>query len=220
MSAEPLPAAARRADRSTDLSAGAALGLLLGLLVGLSASPVVSAVVTGLVALLAGLFGLSEKISPNLTQGAARRLTAFGLAAVLATPLSIWMRSAEWLTPSAERQRQQLAEIGITDVNEQRDMLRYLRYGLLPPGAVGAGKDNDSARQAQALRQGVLYAAPADLCASLRRAVADGAPSEDILTLLRAGNDATRHAATALASVAPAQLQAAASAAPIYLCPR
>ena len=122
------------ASSRLDVAAGASLGALLGLLVGLSGSPIVSSVVTGLVALLAGLFGFSDKISPNPTIAATRRIVAFGLAALIATPAAVYIRTHDWLAPSVAAQRVKLLEIGIQDKKDQDVMLRFLYLGVLPPG--------------------------------------------------------------------------------------
>lgn len=218
---KPLPARIspdRPAASLVDWCAGGALGMLLGLLVGLSASPVVAGVVTGLVALLAGVFGLSDKLSDGLGRRGAHRLAAFGVIAALAAPLGIYLRSAELLSPTVAQQRQQLVEIGITDPAEQKDTLRFLRFGLLPAGVAAVGKDGEGARQSMAARQGVLYAASADWCAALRRLVTESAPASDLLTLLRTGPETARQAVNAVKAMPGAEQSHTARAALLYLC--
>jgi hypothetical protein len=167
----------RMPDTPLNLAAGVSLGLLLGLLIGLSASPVVSIVITALVALLAGFFGLSPnaKLRPNVIS--AQRLTAFALSAAVATPMAIWVRTHDVLAPSTEEHKQKLREIGYLDGQPaQREMLRYLRYGLLPAGAAAS---NDRTRATVT----VLYA---DLSATFCDALARTTTADDLLVLLKA----------------------------------
>lgn len=146
-----------------DWAGGGSLGVLLGLLIGLSASPVVNTVISALVALLAGLFGFSEKISLAVSAGPARRLIAFSLCAALVVPAGVYVRTHDVLAPSLERQKADLALIGYQEGTPQHaEMLRYLRYGLLPSGTAEAEKAN--------WRQPVLYAdLPDGFCAELTR---------------------------------------------------
>lgn len=208
---------ANPAASAIDWAAGAALGLLLGLLVGLSAAPVVSAVVTGLVALLAAMFGLSDKLPLGLSQIGARRLTAFALSAAAALLLGLQLRTA-WLAPDVAELKRQLAEVGITDPAEQKQMLRFLRFGLLPAGTQAAGKEGEAARLAVAATLPLLYSEAAGFCGPLRRLVAEGAPAADLLLQLDTGGDAARRAARAVAALPEAERLAALRAAPLYLC--
>ena len=217
---DPTAAAQAPAPSAIDWAAGAALGLLLGLLVGLSASPVVSAVVTGLVALLAAMFGLSDKLPAGgfgLSRAGAHRLTAFALAAAVAVLLGLQLRT-RWLAPDVTELRRQLTEIGITDPAEQKQMLRFLRFGLLPAGTQAAGKDGEAAKLAMAVALPLLYAESARFCGSLRQQVAQGAAASDLLLSLDAGGDATRRLAATLAKLPAAEQATALHAAPHYLC--
>lgn len=117
-----------------DWIAGAAVGALLALLVGMTITPVVSIVVTGLVALLAGLFSLSGSVAPPMPRNAIRRLTGFGIAAILVLPMALLMRSHDLFGRSLDSQRRELAELGITGENEQSKLLLFLRFGLIPHG--------------------------------------------------------------------------------------
>ncbi|HEV7821235.1 MAG TPA: hypothetical protein VGO84_08635, partial [Burkholderiales bacterium] len=126
--------AVKPARRGEDFAGGAALGLFLGTLMGLSATPVVTLVVTALVALLAGVFGLADKLSPTMAAGAARRLIAFGIVATIAMPTAIWVRTHEVLSPSIEQQRQNLQAMGVTDPKEQKEMMQFLRFGITAAG--------------------------------------------------------------------------------------
>jgi hypothetical protein len=211
------PVAPASAPSAIDWAAGAALGLLLGLLVGLSATPVVSAVVTGLVALLAAIFGLSDKLPLGLSRAGAHRLTAFALAAAAALVLGLQLRSS-WLAPDVAELRSQLEEIGITEPAEQKQMLRFLRFGLLPAGTQAVGKDGEAARLAVASTLPLLYNDTPQFCAELRDRVRAGAVPADLLLQLRRGSDAARQAGLAIAA-RPAEEQAALlAAAPHYLC--
>lgn len=201
-----------------DWAAGASLGLLLGLLVGLSASPVVSSVIAALVALLAGLFGLSEKLPIGLSTRGAHRLTVFALAATAAVLLGLALRTQGLLMPSVAEQRRQLADIGITELKEQNQMLRFLRYGLLPAGTQAAGKDGEAAKLAVAAGLPVLYAEAADFCGSLRRLISQGSAPADMLLQLRTGGEAAQHAARSIQGLPEAERTAAVKAAPYYLC--
>ena len=217
----PPPAAGLRSRHPpsprVDLAAGAALGLLLGTLVGLSATPIVSTVVTALVALLAGLFGLSDKLSWAMQSGGARRLVAFGLAATLATPAAILVRTYEWLSPSIDQQRQELRRIGVVDSLEQKDLLLFLHFGIQPAGRSLSVKDGASGTQT---RQGVLYAAPAEFCNEITRLRVQGAPPADYLALFGSGRDELRRIGEAIAALSPDRQKAVLEAAPVYLCSR
>lgn len=214
---DPTPAAPLPAPSAIDWAAGAALGLLLGLLVGLSASPVVSAVVTGLVALLAAMFGLSDKLPLGLSRTGAHRLTAFALAAAIAVLLGMQLRT-KWMAPDVDELRRQLDEVGITDPAEQKQMLRFLRFGLLPAGTQAAGKDGEAAKLAVAAALPLLYAEPAAFCGPLRRLVGENAAPGDFLLHLQSGGDAARRAARVIEALPAAERAAALRAAPLYLC--
>jgi hypothetical protein len=153
------------------------LGTLLGVLIGLSASHVVSVAVTALVALLGGLFGLSEKVPVNFTVSGARRLTSFALAAAVFTPLATVARTHDWLLPSVPEQRRVLREIGYADNNPaQVEILRFLRFGLIPTNAVESKTRGIGGA-------GVLYA---DVSSALCDALARTATVEDLVVFLRA----------------------------------
>ncbi len=211
------PATPAPAPSAIDWAAGAALGLLLGLLTGLSASPVVSAVVTGLVALLAAMFGLSDKLPLGLSRAGAHRLTAFALAAAIAVLLGLQLRT-RWLAPDVAELRRQLAEVEITDPAEQKQMLRFLRFGLLPAGTQAAGKDGEAAKLAVAAALPLLYAEPATFCGPLRRLVAENAAPADLLLQLKAGGDAAQRAGRAIQALPEGERASALRAAPLYLC--
>lgn len=197
--------------KAIDWAAGAALGLLLGLLVGLSASPVVSSVVVGLVALLAGVFGLSDKLPLGLGEAGAHRLTAFALTASLAVLAGLTLRSHSLLAPDVTELRRQIAEIGVTDPTEQRQLLRFLRFGLAPDGVKPAG---DAAKALQP----VLYSEGTSFCARLRGQVRAGAGPADLLAVLATGSEAARRLADDLAALPEPERLGAARAAPHYLC--
>jgi hypothetical protein len=200
-----------------DWLAGGALGLLLGVLVGLSASPVVGSVVAGLVALLAAVAGLSDKLPLGLQGPGAHRMAAFGLVATVAVLASLQLRS-RWLAPDVAELRRQLVEIEITDPAEQKQMLRFLRFGLLPAGTQAAGKDGEAARLAMAAGLPLLYSEPASFCAPLRKQLRDGAAPADVLLFLDTGGPDARRAAAAIAALPGAEQAGALRAAPVYLC--
>ncbi len=217
----PPPAKSVVRDRRAGLVdglAGGALGLLLGLVIGLSASPVVNALVAGLVALLAGVFGLSEKLPNPMSRSAAYRLAAFGLAAALACPLGIYLRTSQLLGPSVASQRAALAEIGIHDLAQQNDMLRFIRFGLLPAGAAGAGKGGEVAQQVLLSRQPVLFASSPDFCAALRRMIAGGAGAAEVIAFMGTGDDNARAVAQGLKKLTAEEQSAAARVSPLFLC--
>lgn len=208
-------AAARESGEAVDWAGGAALGLLLGLLIGLSVTPVVSIVVTALVGLLAGLFGLGEKSALGISAAGARRLAAFGFAAVIATPVAVSLRTHDVLAPSLEAQRQVLREIGFADGSvEQKEMLRYLRFGILPEGTTAAG--GAAGGTAAPERRGVLYSrAAVTLCGRLQMSGA----TADLLTLLGNSDDTKLRAMADRIRALPAERQASAlDYARIFLC--
>jgi hypothetical protein len=190
-----------------DVAAGSSLGVLLGLLTGLSGSPVVSIVITALVALLAGMFGLIEKVNVKGTSAGSRRLTAFALTAALSTPLAIWMRTHDVLAPSIDEQKRTLRQIGYADGRpEQVEMLRYLRYGLLPAGVV---------QSKERLASSVLYA---ELSPTLCDALARTRTADDLLVLLKA-EPSLRGVASTIASMPRDKRDAAPEWAKVLLCP-
>jgi hypothetical protein len=204
----------RSATLLSDVGAAGVLGLLLGVLIGLSGSPVVSVIVTGLVTLLAGLFGFSDKLSPNLTASIARRIVAFGLAAVITTPVAIYVRTHELLAPSVKSQRDALSEIGIKDSKEQAEMLRFLRFGILPSGTSALPKDSPSAAIVNS-RQGVLFAQSPTFCSALLQL---SSSPNDILALLDAGSKELKDIAAILRRLPDEQRTPALAASRIYLC--
>ncbi|WP_119421061.1 hypothetical protein [Desertibaculum subflavum] len=206
-------ATARDTGEAVDWAGGVALGLLLGLLIGLSVTPVVSIVVTALVGLLAGLFGLGEKSALGISAAGARRLAAFGFAAVIATPIAIWLRTHDVLAPSLADQRATLREIGYADGSpEQKEMLRFLRYGIAPAGSTVTA---EASRGATA-RGGVLYAGnPAALCGRLMQA---GATPDLLLQLDNAGDAKLRDMATRIRALPPEKQTPALDFARIFLC--
>ncbi|MGV3571440.1 MAG: hypothetical protein ACO1PB_12640 [Ramlibacter sp.] len=201
-----------------DWLAGGSLGLLVGLLTGLSVSPVASIVVGAVAALLGGVFGLAEKASPRLGSAGGHRLTAFALATVVALVAGILLRTHHVLSPSPQRLRAQLADIGIQDTKEQNEMLRFLRFGLLPTGVTPAGKEGKAAEQAFHGQQGVLYAEGTSFCASLRTAVRRGDGAADVSALLDTGGPAAKRAAVAIRALPATEQAGALRAAPAYLC--
>jgi hypothetical protein len=201
------------ARRSEDFAGGAALGLFLGTLMGLTATPVVTMVVTALVALLAGVFGLADKLSPTMAAGAARRLIAFGIAATVAMPTAIWVRTHDVLSPSIEQQKQNLQAMGITDPKEQKEMMQFLRFGISPAGSPVAGKEAVQLMQA---KQGILYAMPSGFCDSLFRL--KGRAVGDYVTLFGNSPEDIKKIGRTIESL-PANKQIATfEAASVYLC--
>jgi hypothetical protein len=213
---QPAPAtpSPQFASARVDIFAGAALGALLGLLMGFSTSPVASTVVTGLVALLAGLFGLSEKLAQTFSTGAARRLAAFGFAAVLVIPAAVWVRAHEILGPSVEEQKQLLVAMGIGDAAEQKNMLLYMRFGFLPSGTTAPAKDAPPIAGGNPF----LYADSTNFCDRLTGLKAARAPMADFENLYATWGDHLAKIGKALSAL-PAEKKAAAfEAAPLYLC--
>jgi len=200
-----------------DVAAGGSIGLLLGMLVGLSATPIVQTVVSALVALLAGIFGLSDKLSSTMGSGASRRLIGFSIAAVIALPVAILMRTHDVLAPSIERQRQSLRMIGIPDGAEQDRMLGFLRFGLPVGDKTPTTKESEKLSLA---RQGVLYTTPAGWCDELERLRLQGAPAADFLTLFATGSDNVRKLGKIVSALPPDRQKTALDAAPIYFCTR
>ena len=204
-------ATGRGSDATIDWIGGAALGLLLGILIGLSVAPVVYIVITALVGLLAGLFGLGDKPMLGIASSGARRLAAFGLAAVIATPIAVWVRTNDILGPSLESQRTTLRAIGIADgTAEQKSVLLALRFGLDGTGKPAGG---EAARRAGT---GVLYAGvPAGLCAKLQMS---GATADLLANLDAADEPRFRTIATRIRAMKPDAQAAALDYARLFLC--
>jgi hypothetical protein len=199
---------ARNDAIALDLFGAGSLGILLGILIGMSASPTVSIVITALVALLAGLFGLSEKSTFAISPDGARRLGAFAIAATLASLLGVWMRTHETLSPSLDQQRATLRELGLADKSkEQIEMLKFLRYGLVPAGSAVSKEPKPWI--------GVFYndAAPS-LCADLNRAES----ADDIITVLKAAGAKSQSLASEIAKIPPDRRNDAANVVRMTLC--
>lgn len=201
-----------------DWLAGASLGLLVGLLVGLSTSPVAAIVVGSLAALLGGVFGLAEKLPSGLVGSGARRLSAFALACVVALLGGVVMRTHHVLSPSAAQLRSQLVEIDITDPVEQKQMLRFLRFGLLPPGDQVTSKAGSSADLNFARGQGVLYRESTNFCADLRKMIRTESGPEDLLIHLGTGSVSVQKTVPAIRVLSPVEQINALRAAPLFLC--
>lgn len=202
-----------------DWLSGASLGLLVGLMVGLSVSPVAATVVGALSALIGGVFGLTEKLPAGLSSTGARRLTAFALATALALVIGILARTHQVLSPSTRQLRDRLSDIGISDPNEQRPMLIFLRFGLVPSGMQTIGKDGEISGRVIGGLHGFLYAENASFCTSLRTMIQNGSGHEDILSYLRSSEvKTTQNTAKAIAALPPPEQANALRAAPLYLC--
>jgi hypothetical protein len=195
--------------KAHDLLGGASLGLFLGILIGLSTTAVVSIVITALVALLAAFFGLSDKSRLSTSSSGARRLIAFGVSATIFTLVGIWLRTHETLAPSVDEQKQVLRSIGYADKSkEQTEMLRYLRYGLLPAGAT-VGKQSQASF-------GVLYSNVAPgTCADLLRT----ASFDDFVKILSDGDEQLKRVAGKLRELAPEKRSVGLETAKLTLCP-
>lgn len=191
-----------------DWLGGAAIGILLGLMIGLSATPVVSMVISGLVALLGGLFGLSESSPFKPSLASARRLIGFALAAAILTPVGMHVRTHNSFAPSLADQKADLATIGYADgSDEQREMLLYLRYGLLPKQATEAEKAS--------VQQSVLYSdLPAGLCGEISRL----SSAEDLIVVLSQSKAPLPKMAEALRALPAADRASAVAHARVFLC--
>jgi hypothetical protein len=196
----------------SDSAVGASLGVLLGILVGLSASPIVAGVASGLVALLAGLFGLTDKTGRTLTRGGARRIVAFAMAAAIAALIGVIARTHDWLAPSVKWQRDSMAEIGIADAKEQNELLRFVRFGILPKGMAVAPKDS-AAAESVAAHLPFLYAGSAEFCSAFLQLTS----VDDRLNLMKQTPD-TQAMATIISNMPAEQRDAALTAGKIYLC--
>jgi hypothetical protein len=169
-----------------NIAAAIILGALIGALVGLSNSPVVTTVVATLVGLLAGIFGLSDKSNLALSETGARRLSAFAMGVLMLLPIAIIIRTHDMLGPSVERQKMLLTEIGILDNAERKDVLKYLRFGLLPSGSAPPAKDGYNPLMGT---RGVLYNIPATDCDRLTRLLDN---TDDVVAALRSGSTEMR----------------------------
>lgn len=107
-----------------DCAAGSAFGLLLGLLIGLSMSAVVASVVSALVVVMAGFFGLSEKITNTPPLNIARRLGSFSLVASIAVLAAIWMRTHGTLSPPMTEQLAMMDAISGATPELKREILQ------------------------------------------------------------------------------------------------
>lgn len=198
-----------------DVAAAAVLGIFLGLLVGFSGSPVVSSVVTALVALLAGLFGLSEKLSPGLSSSTARRIVSFGLAATIATPIAIYARTHELLAPSVTQEKAMLAELGISGGKDQTEMLRFLHFGILPTGVTAVPKESPAGAVVTSVH-GILFSAPASFCTSFLQL--STASQSDVLGLFDQQSAELRNIAGIIRGLPNDQRQQALDSGRLYLC--
>jgi hypothetical protein len=159
-----------------DLIGGGSLGALLGLLIGLSATPVITGVIAGFVALFGGVFGVSDKLLGPSAAG-MRRLTAFSLAAILVTPLSIWMRTHNTLGVSLDEHLRTLTTLGITDNAERLAWMKLVHFGI--------ASENQKIVERPAVI-GALYGFKEDssLCRALRAQDAREGNTRDYATIL------------------------------------
>jgi hypothetical protein len=198
---------------ASDITAGAAIGVFLGLLIGLSGSPIVSGVATGLVALLAGIFGVSEKLAVNFSYAAKCRLIAFAVSAIISVLAAMYVRTHDLLAPSISSQKAVLGEMGITDKKDQTEMLRFIKYGILPVGTVAPAKDSSADAFAHQ-RLTVLHAQSAQFCRSLLIALSGS--QEDFLKFLDE-ND-LKETAAILRRLPEPERKPAIAASRVYLC--
>lgn len=207
-----------RTTPSQDYAAGAALGALLGLLIGLSTSPVVSIVITGLVALLGAAFGLAEGKGAGLSRATARRLAAFGLAAVLVTPTAVWVRTHQYLSPSIEDHLAMLQKMEVTEKRTRNDLLLYLHFGIPMPRADGAAPAPPPANIGPT--SSGLYAMQAGFCERLIGLKMTGQDSAEYRRLFAGGDESVKKLGFDLAKLPEPQQRAAFESAPIFLCMR
>jgi hypothetical protein len=197
-----------------DIFAGGAIGILLGLLIGLSGSPIVSTVAAGLLTLLAGLFGFSANLPGALSVASARRLIAFCLAATILIPAAVSVRTHDLLGPSIRSQKAMLVEIGIRDDREQTEMLRFLRFGILPPQSTSPPKDSTAAIAASQRASG-LFSQPASFCSSLL--LVRNSP-KDMLALFDQQSSDLKDIANSIRTLSDERRLQVLSAAPTFLC--
>jgi hypothetical protein len=159
--------------------------------------------------LLAAFFGLSDKSRLSTSSAGARRLIAFGISAAVFTLIGVWLRTHETLAPSVEDQKQVLRALGYDDkTKEQTEMLRYLRYGLVPSGVTLAKQPQPTV--------GVLYSTIApSTCDDLQRTRIP----DDFIRILSEGDDRLKRTADKLRSLAPENRSDAVNIAKLILCP-
>jgi len=196
-----------------DWCTGAALGILLGMLIGMTISPVVSIVVAALVALFSGLFSLSEKVGFSFSEAGSRRLTAFSIAAAVTLPAAVAVRAHELLGRSVASQRSELAAMNIINPAEQREMLTFLRFGLVPKGYVL----DPNPRSHPLPATGVLYSDQVTFCSEFFN-LESGAPLSDRLAVLDAGGVQGNRIAALVRKTIPADQLAVAKILPQYVC--
>jgi hypothetical protein len=86
---------------SLEIAAGATLGLFVGSLLGLSLGPgTTSTFLGGFVAMLTAFFGLASATGSLQFQVPAKRIIGFCLAALVATPIAVSVRTHNLLAPS------------------------------------------------------------------------------------------------------------------------
>ena len=194
----PPPAPPAAAHLLLDVLAGAALGALLGLLVGLSASPVVGSRGGGADGPAGGaLWPVREAAA-----GPGRRWRTahggFGFAATLVLLAGLHLRSHHWLSPDVAELKRQIAEVGVTDPAEQRQ-LPAPALCLLPDGVKA------TAEAGKASGPGATAAMPPRrrACAELRRLQAEHASAGDLLIHLGTGSEAARRAAAGIQAHRP-----------------
>jgi len=207
----------RANSSSSEILGAAALGLLMGVLVGLSSAPVVATVVTALVALLAGLFGLSDRL-PSLSASAAHRLMAFAFVAAIATPTFVWVRAGDYLAPSIQRQREMLEAMGVTDKKDQVELLKFLRLGIRPSGDERVLKEGQVTAPLPLTQHGVLYSLTPEQCEGLARL--KNASVQDYIAFLADGPEELRQLARTISNLPVKSQQSAAEVASVYLCRR
>lgn len=218
-STQSLPPAPRTTPFQ-DYTAGAALGALLGFLMGVSTSPVVSIVITGLVALLGAAFGLAEGKGNGLSRAAARRLAAFGLAALVVTPAAIWIRTHQYLSPSIEEQLAMLTKMEVTETKTRNDLLLHLRFGIPMPGADGDGGGAAAVQMNIGPTLTGLYAIKPNFCEQLMGLKMTHQDSAEYRRLFAGGNESVRELGSKLANLPEPQQREVFEAAPIFLCMR
>lgn len=193
--------------------ASGSLGLLVGLLVGLSTSPVVNTAIAALLALVGGVFGLSDKLPGGINKTGAHKLAAFSLFFTVAMIGGVLLRTYGVLGPSVAHLKGELNDIGVTSDPERKDMLKFIRYGILPAGSQVATEKQDL----PALK-GLLYSESASFCSEYVVKMSSSTSAEDFLMFMKQGGEAAKHMANAIGKL-PAQDQSnALKAAYLHLC--
>lgn len=214
----------QRKTTVVDVVAGVCLGALTGLLVGLTMASVTTTVLASVLAVATAFVGLAgeAKFLNGLVNHA--RVASFAGAMACALLAGIWMRTHQTLSPSVEEIFEELTAKKFAGAEafthaEAKDVIRFVKFGLVPAGAPPAGAPLTAATAEKATAfnrtSGSLFATAPLWCDDFRRRRSQ--PLDEQVAWLQ-GQDEAREIAVRMSNLSPERRAMVVGEALFYLC--